>query len=353
MRTGRALFLAALAAFGAGGPITVRPARAQNPAPLPVRVVVVTTFEAGRDTGDRPGEFQDWVEREHLTQPIEVRGMSHFVYTDNQGLFAICCGTREEAPLELMAFGLDRQFDLARAYWLVAAIGDGNPETASLGSVVWIQRVIDGDLAYEIDSRDAPADWPYGVIPLRPADADDRPAPTLEHPDGMVYALNPRLVALAYRASAAVLLEDKAHYRNYRTGYAGYPAALAAPSVLRGDSIGSVRYWHGRTLNHWADDWDGYWTHGHGIFVVSDPEDHLICGALAKLAALGRADFNRVMVLRAIAQYTVPPPQRKPSRKFEEEFPGDLIAYENAYRVGAPVVRELLAGWAAYGPAAP
>ena len=32
------------------------------------KVVVVTMFEAGEDTGDRPGEFQFWVEREKLSR---------------------------------------------------------------------------------------------------------------------------------------------------------------------------------------------------------------------------------------------------------------------------------------------
>src|SRR5665213_1524805 len=37
-------------------------------APVKVRVVVVAMFEAGADTGDAPGEFQFWVEREKLTR---------------------------------------------------------------------------------------------------------------------------------------------------------------------------------------------------------------------------------------------------------------------------------------------
>ncbi|WP_421934440.1 hypothetical protein [Phenylobacterium sp.] len=32
-------------------------------APIPIKVVVLTTFEAGADTGDWPGEFQFWAER--------------------------------------------------------------------------------------------------------------------------------------------------------------------------------------------------------------------------------------------------------------------------------------------------
>src|ERR1700683_5225433 len=34
--------------------------------PIPVKVVVITMFERGADTGDEPGELQYWVERNHL-----------------------------------------------------------------------------------------------------------------------------------------------------------------------------------------------------------------------------------------------------------------------------------------------
>jgi hypothetical protein len=33
---------------------------------------VVTMFERGEDTGDTPGEFQLWVEREHLDQILPL-----------------------------------------------------------------------------------------------------------------------------------------------------------------------------------------------------------------------------------------------------------------------------------------
>ena len=46
-------------------------------APWPIRVVIVTTFEAGNDTGDRPGEFQYWVEREHLDEVLPFAGGVH------------------------------------------------------------------------------------------------------------------------------------------------------------------------------------------------------------------------------------------------------------------------------------
>jgi len=41
-------------------------------APIHVKVVVVTMFERGEDTGDAPGEYQLWVEREHLDEIIPL-----------------------------------------------------------------------------------------------------------------------------------------------------------------------------------------------------------------------------------------------------------------------------------------
>ena len=37
--------------------------QAQTTTPLPIKVVVVAMFENGELSGDRPGEFQFWVER--------------------------------------------------------------------------------------------------------------------------------------------------------------------------------------------------------------------------------------------------------------------------------------------------
>jgi purine nucleoside permease len=49
------------------------PAFAQ-PKPWTVKMVIVTMFEVGNDTGDTPGEFQFWVEREHLDEKLAFPG---------------------------------------------------------------------------------------------------------------------------------------------------------------------------------------------------------------------------------------------------------------------------------------
>ena len=67
-----------------------------------------------------------------------------------------------------MALGLDDRFDLSRAYWLVAGIAGIDPEDASIGSVVWSSVLVDGDLGYEIDSREMPESGALGIFRLRP-----------------------------------------------------------------------------------------------------------------------------------------------------------------------------------------
>ena len=52
--------------FGILGALCAPAASPSSAPPIPIKVVIVTMFEAGADTGDRPGELQYWVERNHL-----------------------------------------------------------------------------------------------------------------------------------------------------------------------------------------------------------------------------------------------------------------------------------------------
>jgi purine nucleoside permease len=57
------------------GSILCRPAAAKKEAAIPIKVVIVTMFEVGEDSGDRPGEFQTWVEQLPLPgeNPVRLR----------------------------------------------------------------------------------------------------------------------------------------------------------------------------------------------------------------------------------------------------------------------------------------
>src|ERR1019366_8531244 len=121
--------------------------------PIPIKVVVVTMFELGADTGDRPGELQYWVEREKLDRVIRFPQGYHDLRMNSKGVLAVLTGMgTAKAAATIMALGMDPRFDLTKAYWLVAGIACIDPADGSLGSAAWAEWVVDGDIGYEIDA---------------------------------------------------------------------------------------------------------------------------------------------------------------------------------------------------------
>lgn len=124
--------------------------------PIPVKVVVVTMFERGADTGDEPGEFQYWVEREKLDRIYRFPQGYRDLRMNRQGVLGIVTGVgTAKAAASIMALGSDPRFDLRKAYWMVAGISGIDPADGSLGSAAWAEWVVDGDLAHEIPMRES------------------------------------------------------------------------------------------------------------------------------------------------------------------------------------------------------
>src|SRR3984893_3034603 len=145
--------------------------------PIRIKVVIVTMFERGEDTDDTPGEFQLWVEREHLDQIVPLPSGYHHVRLNKDGVLGMVTGVgTAKAAASVMALGLDPRFELSKAYWIVAGIGGGDPADVSLGSAVWADHVIDGDLAFESDGGQIPESWPTGYVPLQKGTPYEQPA---------------------------------------------------------------------------------------------------------------------------------------------------------------------------------
>src|ERR1700744_1301351 len=127
-----------------------------DPAATPVKVVVVALYESD----SAPGEFHHWVERDHLDHVYPFPQGFHDLRMNDQGVLGVLTGVgTARAAASIMALGLDPRFDRSKAYWIVAGIAGGDPQDASLGSAVWAQWVVDGDLAYEVDAREIPSQW--------------------------------------------------------------------------------------------------------------------------------------------------------------------------------------------------
>src|SRR5882757_5397958 len=100
--------------------------------PIAVKVVVVAMFEQGEDVGDAPGEYQLWVEREHLDRVLPMPAGFHHVRMNKDGVLGMLTGVgTAKAAASVMALGLDPRFDLSKAYWIVAGIGGGDPADIS------------------------------------------------------------------------------------------------------------------------------------------------------------------------------------------------------------------------------
>jgi purine nucleoside permease len=314
------------------------------------KVIVVATFEIGKDMGDKPGEFQFWVEREKLTRTITVPGLDHVVRYNEAGTFGVISGTTVRSGLQIMALCLDPRFDLSHTYWIVNGIAGVNPEVASIGSAAWAAHVVDGDIAYEIDSRETPADWPYGIVPIGSKVPNQTPDPQAHMwaPSPMSWTMNPALVQWAYDLTKNVELVDTPEAQKFRALYTSYPLAQKPPFVLIGDSFCSCRYWHGAILQKWASDWDKLYTDGKGQFAMTAMEDQGIANALQRLSDMHKVDFQRVLFLRTGSNFCLPYPGETAAESMTSEYAGMTPALEAAYRTGSVVLHELEKNWSRY-----
>jgi len=317
---------------------------------IPVKVVVVAMFEIGNDTGDIPGEFQHWVENEHLTHRFPLPQAYHDALMNDDGVLGIVTGVgTARAAATVMALGNDPRFDLTHAYWLIAGIGGIDPQMGSLGSAVWSDYIVDGDIAHEIDPREAPKDWPTGYVPLRKSVPYEGPRTPADGSDnGVVFRVNPQLVTWAYNLTKDTPLPDTAEIKARRMEFLG-DTAHRPPFVLRGDNLSASTFWHGKLMNQWARDWVRYQTGGKGTYAICGMED---TGTLQSLTWLSRAhlvDIDRVLVLRTASNFDQQREGITAAASLAEtkitKYGAFLPSLDTAYRVGDVVVRNILQNW--------
>ncbi|MDP3070930.1 MAG: purine nucleoside permease [Opitutaceae bacterium] len=316
------------------------------------KVVVVAMFEPGEDTGDRPGEFQFWVEREQLTRVLPFPQGYRSLRTNADGsVLGVVTGVgTARSAVTIMALGLDPRLDLSKSYWLVAGIAGIDPHDGPLGAAVWAEWVVDGDLGHEIDAREKPADWTTGYIPLRKKKPYEPPA---DRSEGEAYRLNAAFAEWAYQLTKDTPLADTEPMQKRRALYTGFPNAQRPPLVMKGDTLSAMTYWHGRLLNQWANDWVNYFSDGTGNYVTTAMEDTGTLQSLTWLARAGRADVNRVLVLRTASNFDMQWPGGDAAESLSGEKLGPgysayLPALEAAHKVGSRVVHELVKNWPRY-----
>jgi purine nucleoside permease len=328
---------------------------------IPVKVVVVATFEIGADTGDVPGEFQFWAEGEKLDKVYLFPNGYHDLKMNSRGVLGCVTGCgKAQAAASIMALGLDPRFDLSKAYWILSGIAGANPEVASIGSVAWARWVVDCDLAHEVDAREMPSGWSTGFFPLGAAKPYTQAPKLAEEQNARQFyriaALNPHLAEWAYGLTRRVKLEDSDIMASIRGTFAGFPVAQRPPFVLKGDVASTDVFWHGTLLSQRIAQWITFMTGGKGTYAMSAMEDIGELRSLSWLSRSGRVDFNRVMVLRGGSNYDSPPPGVDAAADLNREFhnySGYVPSLENIYRCGSVVADRLADNWAVYSAQIP
>jgi purine nucleoside permease len=365
-RAALSLIGGALAAVANPG-MAAEPAIPALPVPMarvPVKVIVVANFEPGADVGDAPGEFQFWVEREHLDEVIPIKGALHPLRRNADGLYGMCWGSPDTmlggVAEQLMALLLDPRFDFTRTYWLFTGISGVDPEAASVGSAAWARWVVQGDTLREFDDRETPRGWPYGLFAIGADAPNKRPGATQSFAGftdtgklAMAAKLNQGLAQWAFDRTKDVVIPDSPALQAARAQWAGFPNAQRPPFVLMGETLGSVRYWHGPGRTQWARDWVKLWTGGKGRFVMTNMESQSLAGTMLIAAKQGLVDWDRVLVLRTGSNPSMPPPHVSAVASVANEGAGQIAAFEANYRVGAPVLHEFLARWDRYRDTVP
>jgi purine nucleoside permease len=322
---------------------------------IPVKVVVIATFQDGNDNDPTAGEFGNWVL--NLPLPVTIpfpQGYHHLRYNPELQVLGIVTGEgKSHAAASIMGLGMDSRFDLSHAYWIVAAIAGVDPNKGSVASTAWAKFVVDGDLSYQIDAREIPRRWSTGYIPLGRSSPYEGPSqPFNSNGVQQVYQLNASLADWAFQLTQNTPLPDDSTLQQIRAGYPTYPNALRPPFVLEGDDLAADTFWLGDLLNTWAENWISYWTVKQGSFAMSAFEDAGVGQALQFLSQVGRADQNRLLVLRSASDYTVQAQGQTPAQFLAAENSGGLSGFQEAlndvYNVGSTVVKELSSNWHAY-----
>ncbi|MDE3104800.1 MAG: purine nucleoside permease [Acidobacteriota bacterium] len=317
------------------------------PAPLRIKAVIVTTFEPGEDTGDTPGEFQYWVEREPLPEKLPFPGgVRPLRINAAHDVLGIVTGmTLANAGPSILALGVDPRFDLTHAYWLVDGIAGVDPADGTIGTAAWAHYVVN-DVNRQVDSSEKPAAWPYGLFVIGAHQPNVLPAQPMTN---NLYTLNAALADWAYGLTRALKLPDNAAMAAERARWQGsaYPAAAAPPTVIVGDSYASDSYWHGAVMNQYANDWVKLWTRGKGNFVMANMEDAAIAEALLRLDRMHRADYQRLLVLRVASNYSMPAPGTTAVQSVNSPYIKST-ALDCSWLVGSTVLHQLQQHWDEY-----
>ncbi|KAK3690485.1 purine nucleoside permease [Podospora appendiculata] len=254
------------------------------------------------------------------------------------------------ASLALSALLSSPLFDLRRTYFIIAGIAGVSPKMGSLGTVAFARYAVQVDLQYEFDSREVPADWVTGYVPLGTMHPSQYPT---QFYGTEVFALNDELRKVAQGLAEKATLRESQTAAAYGALYAAEPnhafhAATLPPSVIQGDVASSDVFFHGPHITRGVEGYCRLITHGQANYCMAAQEDNGTLAALMRAAQAGAVDFSRVVLLRSGSNFDQPPPGETtsiPDMPLHLAHGGIELALENARIAGHEVVKGILRDW--------
>ncbi|RLV91179.1 Purine nucleoside permease [Spathaspora sp. JA1] len=316
---------------------TVRPNAIYQP-----KVFVVSMFELERDP---------WLTSMDFPHNITIPGLSPVyptIHCDKN--FDICQVTIGEGEINaassVSALVLNPLFDLSKTYFLIAGIAGGEPQYTTIGGVTFSKYAVQVGLEYQFayeDYHNIHPDWVGGYVPYGTDNQDTYP--------GNVYGtevfevnenLRDRAVELALKANLSRGNELNHQFRQL------YPEAMAQayPTVSKCDVVTSDNYFTGNVLNDYFSNLTRLMTNGSGEYCSTAQEDNASLEVFTRLDKYGLVDFDRVMVMRTISDFSRPPPSMNAIEYFFNRTDGGIQAsLDNLVLAGEPIVKDIVKNW--------
>lgn len=291
-----------------------------------VKMLVLSMFEVGENSGDFAGEFQHWYERYFDgARAFEIKGNPYPLYINADGVAGTVTGIgKGRAAATLTAILSDPRFDLSNAFFMVSGCSGGPPSRTTLGSVVICDAVVDYELGHSWKESDGKSGESTFMV--------------MDSMKEMGYfKLNADLIARASELAAGVELADSSKAAFYRLLY-NEKEARSKPSVQRGVSVTADSYWHGRGSSRTADDVCS--SYDAGTYMVTQMEDSAFA---VVLRAYGKLD--RMFVVRDVVNFDQPHPGQTVKESLSTSSGGFSIGMTNGFRVGSAIVDNVVSDW--------
>lgn len=290
-----------------------------------------------------------WISNLELKHNISVPMLSpEYPYVHSNANFSIMSVTTGEGEINAAAtissLVMSPLFDLTETYFLISGIAGGSPEEVTVGSVTFAKYAVQVGLAYEIDSREIPADWPYGYISLGTDEINEYP---INIYGSEIFELNENLLKRAMKLASNVTLNNgTAGNVAIRQKYNKDWPAYQSPKIVECDTATSDVYWTGEILAKAMGDYVSTVSNNTAKYCSTQQEDNASLEAMVRAAKHGIIDYNRIVISRSISDFERPPTGLNATEFFfNTSQGGSAAALDNLYIAGLPFVQDVLANW--------